>query len=229
MAVRRPCASVARPSPPPKYCPSTYAPRPLDVHGRVIHPGRDVEEPGPRTERRVVPVGRTLVAGIDQRARRSRLLSGHAIRTALLVEALGPGHADERLARQELPGRAIEHVEEAVAVRPQHRFARPALPPDIGQDGNLRGVLIELVVRRELVMPLQLAGVRVERDHRGGVEVVARARDRHSNRDRRCRCPNTSGSTRDRTSRSPRSNRRRSSTNRRPMSRAPARRARQSC
>src|SRR6185503_6374220 len=82
--------------------------RPLDENGRVIHPGRDIHQPGPRTERRVVPVGRALVPGIHERAGRSRLLAGHAIRTAFLVEALGPGHADERLAGEELPRRAIE-------------------------------------------------------------------------------------------------------------------------
>ena len=55
-------------------------------------------------------------------------------------------------------------------------LARAALELDIGQHRNLRGVPIEFVVRRELVVPLQLAGIGVERDHRGTVQVVAQAR-----------------------------------------------------
>src|SRR5213080_2702211 len=38
---------------------------------------------------------------------------------------------------------------------------------------NLRGVVVELVVRRELIVPLQLAGIGVESDHGAAVEIVA--------------------------------------------------------
>ena len=41
--------------------------------------------------------------------------------------------------------------------------------------GHLHGIVIELVVRRELVIPFQLAGVGVQRDHRTAVEIVAHA------------------------------------------------------
>ena len=40
--------------------------------------------------------------------------------------------------------------------------------------GNLRRVPVELVVRRELIVPLQLARIGIERDHRAAVQVVAR-------------------------------------------------------
>jgi hypothetical protein len=35
------------------------------------------------------------------------------------------------------------------------------LPLDVGQDWNLYGIKVEIVVRRELVVPLQLSGRRV--------------------------------------------------------------------
>jgi hypothetical protein len=44
-----------------------------------------------------------------------------------------------------------------------------------GEHRHLRGVVVELVVRRELVVPLQLAGVGVERDDAVAIEVVAEA------------------------------------------------------
>ena len=119
---------------------------------------------------------------------------------------------DERLAEQELAGRAIEHVEEAVAIAEQHRLARRALPLMSASTGTCDGVVVELVVRRELEVPLQLAGVRVERDDRVAVQVVAGTRRRRSSRDPGCRCPSRSDSDRDRRSRSPRLSRRRSST-----------------
>ena len=86
-----------------------------------------------------------------------------------------PVHFDERLPEQELPVGAVEHVHHAVAIGPEHRFARPALELDVGEHRNLRRVVVELVVRRELEMPLELTGVGVERDDRFAVEVVAGA------------------------------------------------------
>ncbi len=71
---------------------------------------------------------------------------------------------------------AIEHVHHAVAVGPQHDLARLALPLDVGEHRHLRRVVVQLVVRRELVVPLQLAGVGVERDDAVAVEVVAKPR-----------------------------------------------------
>ena len=71
---------------------------------------------------------------------------------------------------------AVEHVHHAVAVRPQHHLARTALPLDVGEHRHLRGVVVQLVVRRELVVPLQLAGVGVERDDAVAVQVVAEPR-----------------------------------------------------
>ena len=83
---------------------------------------------------------------------------------------------------QELAGSPIEHVEKSVAIGPEHGLSRLSPPRDIGQHGNLHGIPVELVVRRELVVPLQLAGVGVERDDRTAVEVVAGAASRRCSR-----------------------------------------------
>ena len=62
-----------------------------------------------------------------------------------------------------------------VAIRPQHHFGGLALPVQVHQHRDLNRVVIVGVVRRELEMPLERAGVRVECDHRVGVQVVAGA------------------------------------------------------
>ena len=89
------------------------------------------------------------------------------------ADLLGPGRLDERLRDDHLSGDAIDRVEEAVAVREHHDLARLAVDRQIAEHRHLRRVPVVDVVRGELVVPLQLAGVRVERDERRGEEVVA--------------------------------------------------------
>ena len=95
-------------------------------------------------------------------------------RPAALVQPARPVHLDERLAEQEPAGRALEHVEVAVAVGPQHGLHVGAVPVQIGEHRHLHRIVVVGVVRRELEMPSEPAGVGVERDDRVGVEVVAR-------------------------------------------------------
>ena len=87
------------------------------------------------------------------------------MRPAVFIEAVHPVDLHEGFAEQELARSPIQHVHQAVAIGPQHDFAHPALELDVGEYGNLSGVVVHLVVWRELVIPLQLAGVGVERDH----------------------------------------------------------------
>src|SRR4029079_10786998 len=75
----------------------------------------------------------------------------------------------------ELTGRAVEHIEHAIAVRPHHYFAGAAVQFDVGENGNLGRIPIEFVVRRELVMPFELAGVGIDGDDGGAIEVVSKA------------------------------------------------------
>ena len=143
------------------------------VQTRVVGPRRNIEQSRLRTIGRVIPISAPLVSRQDQCALWRGHHAGNSLRTPLFIEAAGPIHLDKRFAEQELSGCAIEHVEEPIAVCPKHDFARTALPLHIRKHGNLGGVVVELVVRRELVVPLQLAGIGVERDHGAAVQIVA--------------------------------------------------------
>ena len=94
-------------------------------------------------------------------------------RPAVGADGLGPRRLDERPRGQQLAVGAVERVEEAVAVGEQQRLLAHAVDRRLGQHRHLRRVPVVHVVRRELVVPLERAGVGVERDDRVGVEVVA--------------------------------------------------------
>ena len=70
---------------------------------------------------------------------------------------------------------AIEDVEHTVTIRPHHRLARTPADLDIAQHRHLRRIPIELIVRRELVVPLELSCIGIQRDHRRAIQVVAHA------------------------------------------------------
>ena len=74
---------------------------------------------------------------------------------------------------QELAVGAVEHVEVAVAIGLHEQLARPALPGRVDEHERLLRVVVVHIVRRELEMPLQLSGLRIERDDRIGIQVVA--------------------------------------------------------
>ena len=76
---------------------------------------------------------------------------------------------------EKFPGGAIQHVEKSVAIAPQHQLARRALPIRVDQHGDLHRVVVVRIVRRELEMPFELAGIGIERDHGIGIEIVAGA------------------------------------------------------
>ena len=97
------------------------------------------------------------------------------VRAGRRADLLGPGRLDERPRTQQLAVGAVEGVEEAVAVGEEQRLPRHAVDGHVGQHRHLRRVPVVHVVRRELVVPLEHAGVGVERDDRVGVEVVALA------------------------------------------------------
>src|SRR5262249_51417993 len=124
-----------------------------------------------RAERWRIPVGAALVSWPRRHARRLRRLNGAAV----FVEAARPVHLYEVVAEQEFSGGAIDHVEVAVAVRPHHHFPRRTLAGDVSEYRHLHRVVVVAVVRRELEMPLQPAGIRVECDDAVRVKVVAGA------------------------------------------------------
>src|SRR5882672_42033 len=75
--------------------------------------------------------------------------------------------------RQKFTIRAIEYVEESISVSLHKQFPRPALVGKIDQNRGFRRVIVEQVMRCELKMPLQLSGVRIQREHAIGVEIIA--------------------------------------------------------
>ena len=78
-------------------------------------------------------------------------------------------------AQQELAVGAVEDIEEAVAIRLQQQLPRAAAVRRIHQHGRFGGIPIVQIVRRELVVPLQLAGRGIERQHGIGIQIVALA------------------------------------------------------
>ena len=70
---------------------------------------------------------------------------------------------------------AIERVVEAVAIGEHHDLAGLAANRQVREDRHFGRIPVVHVVRRELVMPFQLAGVGIERDERIAIEVVALA------------------------------------------------------
>ena len=139
-----------------------------------VLPVSDVKESGLRAERWWRPVGCAVHVRLDERAFGCRNLAGNTLRPALVIEAVHPVDLHVRLPEQELARRAIEHVHQAVAIGPQHHLPRPAPERDVRKHGHLRRVVIQFVVRRELVVPLQLARVGIERDDAVAVQVVAK-------------------------------------------------------
>ena len=136
--------------------------------------GHEIEPGILRIVGRRVPVGGSDKTGADARAFGGGLKSA-ANRAAFIVNCSGPiEFFDERSSREKRAIGAIEHVEKAVAVRFYNEFSPLTAESGIDEDGSFDGVVVEQVVRRELEIPFELAGVRIEREDAIGVEVVAR-------------------------------------------------------
>src|SRR6185436_9945921 len=103
-----------------------------------------VHESGPWTERRRVPVGAALVSRPGRLTWRLR----RGDRPSLRIESARPVDLHEGCAEEKTAVRTIEDVEEAVPVRPEHRFGWRSPPVEIGQDGNLDGIVVVGIVRR---------------------------------------------------------------------------------
>ena len=64
----------------------------------------------------------------------------------------------EGLGHQKLPGRAIERIEESVAVREHHDLTELPVHLDVPENWHFGRVPVVRVMRGELIMPFQLAG-----------------------------------------------------------------------
>src|SRR5262249_50758219 len=103
------------------------------VQTGIVRPGWNIKQTGLRAIGWVIPVRAPLVARKNQSSLRCRDHAGNSLRPAFAIETGCPVHLNERFAKQELARRAIEHIEEAVSVRPHHDFSRRALPGHIGK------------------------------------------------------------------------------------------------
>src|SRR4029077_19390158 len=79
----------------------------------------------------------------------------------------------EWFCQQELSGLSVQHVEKRVAVAPVHELPLPAAKFGIYQHGNLHGIPVVNVMRRELKVPFQLARVCVEGNHTQRIKIVS--------------------------------------------------------
>ncbi|KTT77390.1 hypothetical protein SA6_12180, partial [Staphylococcus epidermidis] len=127
------------------------------------------------------------VAGADIRflvaaARRDRrVVLLHALLRIILhrlaglrIEPLGPGHLlDEGQTPDELAAVAIDRIGKAVAVGLERELQRRVVRTgDVDQHVFRHAVIVVGIVRRVLVVPLDLAGVGVEAERGVGVGVV---------------------------------------------------------
>src|SRR5579863_236074 len=92
---------------------------------------------------------------------------------ALGVFGVAPGLLAVRGGGNELSGGAIEQVEKSVAVGLRDEVFAAGLARRVYEDRHLGGIPVVLVVFGELEIPVELAGVGIERKQRVTVEVVA--------------------------------------------------------
>ena len=103
-----------------------------------------------------------------------RSVPGQKLRAAVGIDTARPRQLlHERTAQEHLSVRAIEHVEEAVAVGLQQQFARRALERRVYQQQRLLRIPVPQIMRRELKVPAKLARLRVERDNRVRIQIVS--------------------------------------------------------
>ena len=104
-----------------------------------------------------------------------RLLAGDHLGATLIVETLDPGLLHESLGEQELARAAVQQIIEPIAVGPGHHLALLSAKLAVEQDRDLGRVPVVGVVRRELIVPLELSGIGIDGEHGAGVKIVAGA------------------------------------------------------
>src|SRR5207253_585298 len=69
----------------------------------------------------------------------------------------------------------IEHVKESISIRDHHDLTASSAEVNVRQDGRVSGIPIMRVMRRELIIPAQFAGIRIEREKTIRIEIVSLA------------------------------------------------------
>jgi hypothetical protein len=93
----------------------------------------------------------------------------------LRIDAARPVDLHDRLGRDELPRRRIEHVEEAVLGRLHNDVARAAGDRHVGGHDRAGAGIIPVLARDHLIVPGIGAGFSVQRDDRADEQIVALA------------------------------------------------------
>ena len=124
----------------------------------------DVVQPRNGAVRGNIPVGSSQRGGIHKRSsfRRTGIRPPHW--ASRCSETVIPGLLAVFRGQQKLARFPVENVVETIPVRPQHHLSQAAFDFQVGQDRSDGGVPIVDVMRNELVVPLQLTAIRVERD-----------------------------------------------------------------
>ena len=155
------------------------------INARRLH-RRDVDEARLRVERHRVPVVTAERRRHDELGFLAPVALGRLDRAPRLhVDVAGPRRRDVLVRRQQLARDAVDDVEEAVLRRLHQHLARFAVDDEVREDDVLRRGVVPVVTRRDLVMPLQAPGVRIEREDRREEQVVAAARRADRARPRR--------------------------------------------
>ena len=135
-----------------------------EVVGALL-PDHHVEQPGVGIVGRRHPVG----ASPHSRALPVALRGGSGVGKhhgpPLGVDSRGPGDPRHRVGVEELSGLPVQDVVETVAIGLDQQLSGLALHFEVQEHRNLVGVPVVDVVRRELEVPLHLAGVGVQRHH----------------------------------------------------------------
>src|SRR5215471_15501194 len=117
------------------------------------------------------PVGRSKRSGTNGHSCQCRRGFFALDRNAARVFRIAPGHTPVGSRGKKFSIGAINHVKKAVTVCLQDEMAVAV----IHKHGNLRCIVIVLVVLGELEMPFQLAVVWIERQQRIAVKIVTRS------------------------------------------------------
>ena len=115
------------------------------------------------------PICRTHVAGVEEKPFAVARGTGQRLGPSMRIESLGPGLLHERRGVEILPGDAIQHIVEAVAIGPENTLLGALRCSSIRQHRNLVRIPIVIVRRRELKVPDQFSG-RSTKCH-GGVRI----------------------------------------------------------
>ena len=136
---------------------------------------REVHPAGERAVGRRLEVGATDEGRVDPGTGSVGVGCGNGDGTAIGIPAFDPVGAHIGRGGEELAVSSVENVEVAVAIGLHQEFAILAVPHAVDQDEVFGGIPVARIVRRELIVPFELAGIGVDGKDGTGVEVVAHA------------------------------------------------------